>query len=70
MAEKYPGAKALRALPDADLTERLGGLRREQWQHRLKAKDGSLQQTHLLSALKRQIARLQTVLRERRQGAG
>ncbi len=66
MAEKYPGAKELRALPDSDLTQQLEGLRREQWQHRLKAKDGSLQQTHLLPALKRQLARLQTVLRERR----
>ncbi|MBI4342854.1 MAG: 50S ribosomal protein L29 [Candidatus Omnitrophica bacterium] len=64
MAEKRPTAKALRALPADDLTAQLGKLRQELWQHRLKARDGSLQQTHVLLAARRQIARVQTLLRE------
>ena len=64
MAEKPPTAKALRALPAADLTAQRTALSQELWQHRLKAKDGSFQQTHRLGELRRQIARISTILRE------
>ena len=64
MAEKPLDLKALRGLPADDLKTQLGKLRQELWHHRLKARDGSLQQTHLLRAARRQIARVQTVLRE------
>jgi ribosomal protein L29 len=62
--EKWPQAKDLRILPGADIRAHLAKLRRELWQHRLKLQDGSLQQAHQLSAMKRQIARIHTVLRE------
>ncbi|MBI3011218.1 MAG: 50S ribosomal protein L29 [Candidatus Omnitrophica bacterium] len=65
MAEKPPRAKDLRALSEADLKEQLAKLRRELWHHRVKAKEGSMQQTHLLPAVRRQIARCETVMRER-----
>ena len=64
MAEKRPKAKELRALPEADLRAQLEKLRQELWDHRIKVKAGSLQQTHLLPTVKRQMARLETVLRE------
>ena len=64
MAEKLPKVKDLRALPTTELQGQLQSLRQEFWQHRLKAKDGSLQQTHQLRLVRRQIARVQTLLRE------
>lgn len=64
MAEKRSNAKTLRALPATDLAAQRTALRLELWHHRLKAKDGSLQQTHHLGALRRQIARISTILRE------
>ena len=66
MAQKLPSAKDLRALPETDLKEQLEKLRQEFWRHRVNAKAGSLQQTHLLPAVRREIARIQTVMRERR----
>ena len=65
MAQKPPTAKDLRALPEPEIHAELEKIRQERWSRRLKAKDGSLQQTHLLPSLKRQIARIQTILRER-----
>ena len=64
MAEKRPGVKELRALPAVELQGHVQSLRQELWEHRVKAKQGALQQTHLLRALRRQIARIQTVLSE------
>lgn len=63
MAERPPAMKELRAMPLADLDAQQDRLRRELWQHRVKAKEGSLQQTHRLRALRRQIARIQTAAR-------
>ena len=63
---KLPRAKDLRALPEADLNAQLDQLRREIWQNRLKARDGSSAQTHQRPALKRQIARILTVLQEQK----
>ena len=68
MATKRSKAKDLCAMPAADLEQQVAQLRQELWQQRLKARDGSLQQTHQLSAARRQVARIQTVLREQ-QGA-
>ena len=65
MAEKELLAKDLRALPAADLASQLQKLREELWHYRLKAKDGSLQQTHLVRGVRRRIARVQTVMRQR-----
>ena len=67
MAQKLPKTKDLRALPDPEIRTELERLRQELWQSRLKMKDGSLQQSHHMPLVKRQIARIHTVLRERTQ---
>ena len=66
MAKLPSHAKELRGMPEADLKARLETLQRELWQTRAKAREGGLQQTHLLMHLRRQIARVQTVMREPR----
>ena len=66
MADKRPTTKELRALPDADIRQQLDVLRQELWQSRVKAKDGSLQQTHQIPSARRQIARIHTLLTERK----
>ena len=65
MAQTLPKAKDLRALLDPEIRTELETLRQQLWQHRLKAKDGSLQQSHHMPSVKRQIARIQTILQER-----
>ena len=64
MADKQPKAKELRTMPAADLNAQIQSLRQELWSHRTKARDGALQQTHVLRVLRRQEARIQTILRE------
>ena len=73
MAEKLLTIQELRALPEIDLRAQVARLRQALWEHRLKVTTGALQQTHLLPAIRRQIARLETILSETRnktQGAG
>lgn len=62
MAKRRLLTKELRTLPEPDLQAQLAKLRQELWQHRAKVREGSLQQTHLVTAAKRNIARIQTVL--------
>lgn len=69
MADKLPPVKELRTLPSAELQHQIEKLRSELWQQRLKARDGALQQTHQLNAMRRQIARIQTVLSEQKRSA-
>ena len=64
MAEKVAPVKEWRSLPDAELRTRLLEIRQEMWQHRIKAKSGALQQVHQIGVLRKQIARIQTVIRE------
>ena len=64
MAEARQTAKELRAQPEGELQAQLEKLRQELWRLRVKVKDGSLQQTHLLPIVKRQMAKIHTVLRE------
>ena len=66
MATSRPTASELRAMPEHDLAAQLDTLRQESWSARLKMKEGALQQTHGLRAVRRQIARVSTILRERR----
>ena len=66
MAEKPVQVKELRALPDQDLQSQLEKVRKELWQTKSKSKEGSLQQTHVFGGLRRQIARIETLLRERK----
>lgn len=68
MGERMPRAKDLRALSEEELKTKLQQAHRELWQHRLKAREGALQQVHALRGTKRQIARLSTLLNERRVG--
>ena len=69
MAEALTSTKELRALPEPDLQAQLSKLRETMWQARIKAKSGALQQTHQLSEVRRQIARVQTILHERASAA-
>ncbi len=64
MADKVLTIKELRGQSQTDLNAQLEKLRSELWQQRVKVREGALQQTHLLSAVRRQIARVHTVLRE------
>jgi len=66
MAEKLPRAKELRALPAAELHGQMETLRQELWAERGKTAEGARQQTHRLGLLRRQMARIQTVLNEQR----
>ena len=61
--------KDLRALPEADLRGQLETLRRELWQQRIKLREGALQHTHVVRRLRRQIARVSTVLGDVRRTA-
>ena len=64
MAQKPATAKALRELPRADLLAQVEKLRQELWQHRIKTKEGAATEMHHIPALRRQIARIHTVLKE------
>ena len=63
-AQRPTTAKALRELPREDLLAQLEQLRQELWQHRVKIREGAQQQMHQIPTLRRQIARIHTVLRE------
>jgi large subunit ribosomal protein L29 len=52
-------------MPDQELRERLTTMRRELWLNRMKARTNALPKTHVLGLVRRQMARVQTVLRER-----
>ena len=65
MATKQPTTKDLRAMPEAEMRVQFEKIQQELWQRRVKAREGSLPQTHLISAMRRQLARMHTILRER-----
>ncbi len=69
MADKRPKMSALRALPEQEVPSQVHTLHRELWTMRIKATDGSLQQPHQIRVIKRQIARLSTLLTERQREA-
>ena len=56
-------------MTEQDLNERLGSLRQELWQGRIKTAEGTSPQAHQLRAMRRQMARIQTVLSARRNSA-
>ena len=70
MAEKRPSAKELRALPQTDLREQAAKLRQELWQQRVKTKEGAVQQMHHGRVIRRQIARVLTVMRAQADSQG
>ncbi|NUY57637.1 50S ribosomal protein L29 [Salinivibrio sp. MA351] len=58
-------AQELREKTVEQLNEELMGLLREQFNLRMQAATGQLQQTHTLKAVRRDIARVKTVLTEK-----
>ena len=70
MPERKLRTAQLREMPAVDLDGNLDGLRKEFWEARLKAADGTLQQIHRIKVLKRQMARILTIMRERRSEGG
>lgn len=68
MAQTASGtsAKELRVLPESGLRDRLETLRRELWQSRLKTAARSGQAPHQIRAMRRQLARVLTLLNEAR----
>jgi ribosomal protein L29 len=69
MAAKWPKANELRAMPEGELRTQLDKLTQELWHARQRTAEGAQQQTHRFSALRRQIARVHTVLNAPRQPA-
>ncbi|MBI2094076.1 MAG: 50S ribosomal protein L29 [Candidatus Omnitrophica bacterium] len=67
MAKATSESNNLRTLSVPELNSQLDTLRREFWQQRLKVREGALPQTHLLKQSRRQIARIQTALRQQQQ---
>ena len=61
-------AKELRDKSEAELKEELLKLRREQFQLRMQKASGQLGQSHLAREVRRDIARIKTVQRERDNG--
>ena len=59
-------AKELREKSPEDLTKELLSLRREQFNLRMQQATGQLSATHQFGAIRRDIARIKTVLREAR----
>ena len=66
MADKWPTAKELRGMPEADMRGQIEKLRSELWQARQKTAEGAQTQTHRFSALRHQIARIETVINQQR----
>ena len=57
-------ASEFRALPDGDLRQRLTEVQKELRDLRLKTRQGATEQPHRIGRLRRDVARILTVLRE------
>jgi large subunit ribosomal protein L29 len=55
----------LRKKSVSELQETLHGLLKDQFKHRMQSTTGQLNQTHLLSAVKKDIARVKTLITEK-----
>jgi large subunit ribosomal protein L29 len=55
----------LRGKSPAELNEVLMGLLKDQFNYRMQASTGQLGQTHLMSAVRKDIARVKTVINEK-----
>lgn len=69
MADKWPTPKELRGMAEPDLRTSMQKLTDDLWQSRQKIQDGASQQTHRFGAIRRQIARIHTVMNEQRRRA-
>lgn len=58
-------ASELREKSVAELNEQLNGLYRDQFNYRIQKRTGQLGQTHLLAAVRNDIARVKTVITEK-----
>ena len=56
-------------MSEADLRTGMRKLTDDLWHSRQKTEEGALQQTHRFGAIRRQIARIQTILNEQRHAA-
>jgi large subunit ribosomal protein L29 len=63
-------ASEIRELNDRELEDRIAELQEERFRLRLRAATQSLEQPHRLRDLRRDIARMRTVLTERKKGIG
>ena len=61
-------ASELRDMDEAQLADELLRLRKEQFQLRMQKASGQLGQTHLLAEARRDLARVKTILQEKRDG--
>ncbi len=69
MAEKTKGVAGFRSLTETDLREKLQSTRKALWDTRQKLRAGTIQQTHQVRVLRKDIAKMQTVINERRSQA-
>ena len=61
-------ASELRDMDEAQLADELLRLRKEQFQLRMHKASGQLGQSHLLTEARRDLARVKTILQEKRDG--
>ena len=69
MAQKRLKAQELRAMTAGDLRDQIEKLRQELWHQRVKTTTGASQQHHLRKEARRQIARIETILRAQQASA-
>ncbi len=62
MADKYPRATELKELPVDELNTQIKTIRQDLWNARIKVQNGSMQQVNTLKQMRRQIARIETVI--------
>jgi ribosomal protein L29 len=64
MSGKRPRPQELRALSGTELSAQLEKLKEELWQHRINTTEGAKPQVHEGRAIRRQLARILTIMRE------
>ena len=69
MADAWPAPKELRGMNEADLRAGMQKLADDLWQLRQKTDEGASQQTHRFGLIRRQIARMHTIMNEQRRAA-
>lgn len=63
-------AKELREKTEQELQEELHSLLKEQFNYRIQKGSGQLPQAHLIKQVRRNIARVKTVLKQKTSGGG
>ncbi|MDD4202088.1 MAG: 50S ribosomal protein L29 [Candidatus Omnitrophica bacterium] len=65
---KKQNLETLKNMTDAELTQKVSSLHNELYKFKFDAKSGRLEKPHMISALKKDIARCNTIVRERKSG--